>query len=449
MALGFLVLAIGLLMGMSSSAMAQDPIRCTPYRMDWNNGLNQSLDLAALRALRLRITGQGLSEICDSLLAEINRQLERAEAAARAAPAPSPPRNPAPTPAADEVAWRSAQRTNTCDAYRSFVILFPSSSFTTQARRERDRLCASPSPPPQATPAPGTPAAALRAAQAGEAIANRRFSECADCPEMVAVPGGTFTLGSPSSEQGRDSDEGPQMRVTIQPFAVGRFEVTRAQYAAFVRETGRAIISGCWTANNAGTWEYLQGASWQSPGFDQTGDHPVVCVSWEDAQAYVAWINDKVGGDLYRLLTESEWEYAARAGTTTRFWWGDGEADLCSYANGADQAARSRFSSWTWTVSCNDRHVFTAPVGFSGRENRFGLADMAGNVWEWTQDCYNGTYDLTPTNGAANTTGGCSLRVIRGGSWSDIPQYLRSALRGGYAPTLRDSNLGFRLSRAL
>jgi formylglycine-generating enzyme required for sulfatase activity len=445
MAMGYVVLAIGLLMGMSSSAMAQDPIRCTPYQIDWNNGLNESLDLAALRALRLRITGQGLSEICVALLAEINRQLERAEAAARAAPALGPPRNPAPPPAADEVAWRSAQRTNTCDAYRSFVILFPSSSFTTEAQRERDRLCAP--PPPPVAPTRGAAAAAFRVAQAGEAIANRRFTECADCPEMVAVPGGTFMLGSPPSEQGRESDEGPQMRVTIQPFAVGRFEVTRAQYAAFVRETGRAISNGCWTTNNAGTWEYLRGASWQSPGFDQTRDHPVVCVSWEDAQAYVAWINDKVGGDLYRLLTESEWEYAARAGTTTRFWWGDGEADLCSYANGADQSARSRFPNWNLAASCNDGHVFTAPVGFSGRENRFGLADMAGSVWEWTQDCYVYTYDLIPTNGAANTTGDCANRVIRGGSWGSNPQYLRSAVRVRNSPSLRSSILGFRLSR--
>jgi formylglycine-generating enzyme required for sulfatase activity len=239
------------------------------------------------------------------------------------------------------------------------------------------------------------------------------------------------------------------MRVTIQPFAVGRFEVTRAQYAAFVRETGRAVGGNCWTVNSAGIPEQQQGATWQSPGFDQTGDHPVVCVSWEDAQAYVAWINGKVSGDPYRLLSESEWEYAARAGTTTRLWWGDGEADLCTYANGADQAARSRFSSWTWTVSCNDGHVFTAPAGFSGRENRFGLADMAGNVWEWTQDCYNSTYDLTPTNGAANTTGDCSLRVLRGGSWGSLPNWLRSADRRWGSSTNRINYIGFRLARDL
>ncbi len=351
-------------------------------------------------------------------------------------------------PSPEQAGFDRVQANPSCEGWRGYIAVFGAGgSLGRRAAAERDRLCGGAGS--AVAPAPGSPAAALRAAQAGEAIANRRFSECADCPEMVAVPGGTFMLGSPPSEQGRESDEGPQMRVTIQPFAVGRFEVTRAQYAAFVRETGRAISNGCWTTNNAGTWEYLRGASWQSPGFDQTGDHPVVCVGWEDAQAYVTWINGKVSGDPYRLLSESEWEYAARAGTTTRFWWGDGERDLCFHANSGDQAARSRFSSWTAAVSCNDGHVFTAPVGFSGRESRFGLADMPGNVWEWTQDCYNSTYDLTPTYGAANTTGSCSDRVIRGGSWGSGPLVLRSALRSGDSPTNRYSILGFRLSRVL
>jgi formylglycine-generating enzyme required for sulfatase activity len=300
-----------------------------------------------------------------------------------------------------------------------------------------------------ATPSLTPAQRALRAAQAGEAGANRRFRDCPDCPEMVALAGGEVLLGSPAGEQGRGSDEGPQMRVTLRAFAAGRFEVTRAQYAAFTRETGRAIGGNCYTVNSAGIWEQQQGATWQAPGFNQTGDHPVVCVSWEDAQAYVDWLNGKVAGRPYRLLSESEWEYAARAGTTSRFWWGDGEGDGCAYANGADQAARSRFSTWTWTVSCNDGHVFTAPVGFSGRENRFGLADMAGNVLEWVQDCYNNNYDLTPTNGAANTTGGCAYRVIRGGAWYGFPRSLRSAYRGRGTPASRYITIGFRLSRAL
>jgi len=294
-----------------------------------------------------------------------------------------------------------------------------------------------------------TAAAALRAAQAGEAIANRRFTECAECPEMVAIPGGAFTLGSPSTEIGRQSDEGPQRQITLRPFAVSRFEITRAEYAAFAMQTGRQDGSNCWTVDSDGEWQRQDRVGWGGPGFDQAGDHPVVCVSWEDAQAYVAWINGKVNGDPYRLLSESEWEYAARAGASTRYWWGDEEIGVCAFANLADQIARARFPEWTGAVACSDGYVFTAPVGFSTRENRFGLADMAGNVWEWTQDCYNVSYDLTPTNGAPNTTGSCSRRVLRGGSWFNLPGGLRSADRLGITSSLRGDVFGFRLARTL
>jgi len=416
--------------------------------------LSGSLDVGALSALRARITGQGLTEVCPRLLGEIDRQLARAQEAGRAA-SPPPPTNPREAVSAEETAFnRVRERNDTCEGWEGYIAVFGSTgAFGRRAAQERDRLCGRPASPVRTDPplaAGGTPAAALRAAQAGEAIANRRFNECAECPEMVALPGGIFTLGSPATEQGRESDEGPQIRVTLRPFAVSRFEITRSQYAAFIRETGRVSNGGCYGFNRAAdNWELQQSASWQAPGFDQAMDHPVVCVSWDDAQAYVAWINGKVEGEPYRLLTESEWEYAARAGTSTRFWWGEGENDLCAYANGADQAARSRFPNWTWTTPCNDGHVFTAPVGFSGRENRFGLADMAGNVWEWTQDCYNVSYDLIPTNGAPNTTGSCANRVIRGGSWFDFPQYLRSADRDGGTPTVRVDIVGFRLSRAL
>jgi len=393
----------------ASPSVAQSSARCGNFYNQVTAAVSRS-DRAALE----RLLGLPASQQC---LPEA--QTARSALARLAAPPPplppvvSPPVSPSvrpvsPPPPVRDVEADVFAAADTCAEMRDYQRRYPNGRFRSQAQAFVNSATCSPPPPPP--PAVTGAAAALRAALAGEAIANRRFTECTDCPEMVALPGGTFTLGSPSSEQGRGSDEGPQLRVTVQPFAVSRFEVTRAQYAAFTRETGRAIVGNCDTANSAGSWEQQQSATWQAPGFDQTGDHPVVCVSWEDATAYVAWINGKVNGDPYRLLTESEWEYAARAGSTTRFWWGDGESDLCSYANGADQSARSRFSNWT-VASCTDGYVFTAPVGFSGRENRFGLADMAGNVWEWTQDCYNSTYDLTPTNGAANTTGGCSNRV--------------------------------------
>jgi len=436
------VLMAGLLV-LAPSAPAQgasqDPVRCTPYRLDWDNGLNGSLDVGALSALRTRIGGQGLTEVCRRLLGEIDRQLARAQEAGRALP---PPAAPVASVLADEIAWGNAQRVNSCEAYRSFLTLFQDSRFVAPAEEARDRLCA--------LPAVTGPAAALRAAQGGEPIANRRFTECAECPEMVAVPGGTFVLGSPPIEQGRLGDEGPRESVTLQPFAVSRFEVTRAQYGSFLRETGRMIGGDCWVLNKAGSGvEQQQGGSWQAPGFEQTDQHPVVCVSWEDTQAYVAWINSKVNGDPYRLLTESEWEYAARAGTITRYWWGDAESDLCAHANGADQSIRSLFPHWGPVASCSDGQTFTAPVGFSGRENNFGLADMAGNVSEWSQDCYNKNYELTQTNGAVSTSASCPQRVIRGGSWLHMPDFLRSAFRSGDTPSIRYLHLGFRLARGL
>lgn len=269
-----------------------------------------------------------------------------------------------------------------------------------------------------------------------------------DAPEMVVIPAGAYTMGSPSSESDRDSDEGPQHRVTLaRPFAVSRFEVTRGQYGAFALTTGRTAGGNCFTdRDNNGSWEQDPNGTWRDPGFTQGEDHPVVCVSWEDAQAYVQWLNTQTRGG-YRLLSEAEWEYVARAGTTSPFVWGSDQNGGCAYANGADATARARFPSWT-TSTCNDGTLNTAAVGAYQR-NAFGLHDMIGNVWEWTQDCYEGSLDSVPTNGSANETNACSSRVFRGGSWYCNPQYLRSANRDWYSPSYRDSGLGFRVARTL
>lgn len=243
--------------------------------------------------------------------------------------------------------------------------------------------------------------------------AGQTFRECENCPEMVVIPAGSFLMGSPDSEPDRDSDEGPQRRVTIsQPFAVGRFEVTFDEWAACVAG------GGCRSNANPGD------AGWGR------GRRPVINVSWNDAQEYVRWLSQKTG-QRYRLLTEAEWEYAARAGATTRWSFGDDESQLGTYA-------------W-FTSNSNDR---TQPVG-GKTANRFGLYDVHGNVWEWVEDCYADTYSSLATNGAANTTQGCSVRVNRGGSWFSSAQYLRSADRGGDSPSLRGSGLGFRVARTL
>ena len=189
----------------------------------------------------------------------------------------------------------------------------------------------------------------------------RVFRDCAACPEMVVVPAGSFTMGSPASEKGRWDDEGPRHRVTIgYSLAVGVYEVTFAEWDACVR----AGACGRYRPDDEG-WG--------------RGGRPVINVSWEDAREYVRWLSRETGAP-YRLLSEAEWEYVARAGTETARYWGDSESGQCLNANGDDD-----------DVNCTDGYANTAPVG-SFQPNTFGLYDVLGNVWEWTEDCWNRNY---------------------------------------------------------
>lgn len=279
------------------------------------------------------------------------------------------------------------------------------------------------------------------------------FRDCPECPEMVVIPAGSFVMGSPETETGRDKDETPQHNVAIgYSFAVGRYEVTRAQYAQFLREAGHAPAPGnCWY------WDGDEGKaknddpsrSWTNPGFPQEDSHPAVCVSWEDAKAYVAWLSRKTGKN-YRLLTEAEWEYSARAGSSAARPWGEDRNQACIYANVGD-LARTRIvppgkgRRWAQFHDCDDRYGYTAPVG-SYTVNRFGLYDMIGNVWEWTEDCWNESYAGAPADGSAWRTGDCARRVARGGSWYVDPRYARSANRAWDSAGGR-VGIGFRLAR--
>ena len=198
----------------------------------------------------------------------------------------------------------------------------------------------------------------------------RRFRDCDACPDMVVVPSGSFRMGSPASEEGRYDDEGPRHQVAIaEPFAVGVREVTRGEFARFVRETNRSMGNSCWDME--GEWTERSGRTWRNPGFAQTDRHPVVCVSWQDAQAYARWLSGKTK-HRYRLLSESRWEYMARAGTRTARYWGESESGQCRHANGEDLAARRHHQSQT-VASCDDGYHQTAPVG-SFKEERLRLA---------------------------------------------------------------------------
>ena len=269
-----------------------------------------------------------------------------------------------------------------------------------------------------------------------------RFHDCAECPEMVVLPAGTFRMGSPPYERGRHEAEGPVHEVTIAaPFAIGRYEVTVAEFGRFVDETGHSERNSCWT--HAGT------VDWRRPGFGQRSRHPVVCVSWNDAQSYAAWLSRETGED-YRLPSESEWEYAARAGIALARYWGEAESGQCRHANGADATVKERYPDmWRWpVVSCRDGHVHTAPVG-SYAPNPWGLHDMLGNAWELTNDCWNNNYNGAPVDGSAWQSGYCDVRVKRGGSWNVAPRHLRAADRNGYEAIERSYYVGFRIAKTI
>ena len=256
------------------------------------------------------------------------------------------------------------------------------------------------------------------------------FRDCGHCPEMVVVPSGSFMMGSPLSEEGRYDQEGPVHRVMIgAPFAVGVYEVTRGEFGRFVSSTGRSMGDKCWTYEDGG-WKKRSGLSWRSPGFSQTDMHPAVCVGWEDAQAYVDWLSGETG-EAYRLLSEAEWEYVARAGTTTRYHWGD--AIGRNRANCGDCGSR-------WD------NESTSPVGSFGA-NAFGLHDIHGNVSEWVEGCWNDSYVGAPNDGSAWKNGNCSLSIQRGGWWRNFPRVLRAAYRHGISSWVWNYGAGFRVAR--
>lgn len=250
------------------------------------------------------------------------------------------------------------------------------------------------------------------------------FRDCASCPLMVVLPEGSFMMGSPESELNRWDDESPRRRVTIQSFAVGVYEITYREWNICVDDGGCTH-----RANDYG----VLGPS-----------HPVIDVSWHDAKEYAKWLKEKTGED-YRLLSEAEWEYMARAGTDTARYWGERSDGQCLYANGADEAAQREFPDWV-TVGCSDGHVDLAFVG-TFLENAFGVHDVLGNVYEWTEDCWNEDYEGAPRDGNSWQSGFCGVAVIRGGSWISAPGNVRSSFRLWAERSLRDIDVGLRVAR--
>jgi formylglycine-generating enzyme required for sulfatase activity len=274
----------------------------------------------------------------------------------------------------------------------------------------------------------------------------KSFRDCSTCPRMVVVPAGRFVMGSPADEDGRGDDEGPQHQVNIASFALSATEITRDQFSRFANKTKYKAGDTCWTMEE-GVVKERQG-DWRRLSASQAGNLPIGCIGWQDARAYAKWIS-RVTGKRYRLPTEAEWEYAARGKTSTARYWGDDPGVACSYANVADQTVQKIVRGATsWSVhKCSDGFVFTSPVG-SFKPNAFGLYDMLGNVWEWTEDSYHDSYASAPADGAA-WLGDNEMRVLRGGSWNNAPRNSRSAVRNSCEPERRFNFFGIRLARSI
>jgi formylglycine-generating enzyme required for sulfatase activity/class 3 adenylate cyclase len=305
----------------------------------------------------------------------------------------------------------------------------------------------SPASAPQPAPAPSPQPAATASAPA------KTFRDCPNCPEMVVIPAGSFQMGAapgenqryqvPTTESGRDE---PQHQVTFaKPFALGKFDITRAEFAAFVQATNFRPRRGCMTSGH-GAWEPQEQATWQEPGFAQTDRDPVVCMNMIEIGNYLTWLRRTTGKE-YRLPSEAEWEYAARGGTTTTFYWGDDVEQACSYENLADATYKAKYGGGA--VECIDHYPETAPVG-SFKPNPFGLYDMSGNVFVLTADCWNESYAGAPSDGSAWKAGDCERHPARGASFGVTRvRAVRVANRFPEIRIAKRNRFGFRVALSL
>ena len=337
----------------------------------------------------------------------------------------------------DDAAFARAQGAGTLAAYEAYLSSNPEGRHAGEAAGAVQRLHA------QAEEERRKAEEKRRRVEEGRRLAREypagtELRDCEKCPELVVVPPGSFMMGSPASEAERDGDEDPVHRVTLDlPLAVGVYEVTRGEYGRFVSATGHDSGDSC-RIYEGGEWKKRSGRHWKRPGFSQGRRHPVVCVNWNDAQAYVRWLSGETGEE-YRLLSESEWEYVARAGTTGPF-----------HTGGTISTRQANYDgNHTYGSGRKGRYrKKTTPVG-KFPANAFGLHDVHGNVWEWVEDCRNDSYAGAPEDGSAWESGDCSRRVLRGGSWSYVPGNLRSADRNWYTSGDRGNIIGFRVARTL
>ena len=287
----------------------------------------------------------------------------------------------------------------------------------------------------------GAPAPAPAAYASAPASSASSSGPCPDCPDVARVAAGRFGLGSPASEPDREAHEGPEVQVSLPAFELAKTEVTVGQWKRFLAESGYRQKRGCW--HWWGVWLWDGGRSWDNHDWAVGDGHPVTCVSWDDAQAYIGWLNARSGGG-WRLPSEAELEWAAGGDAGPP--WGREAAQACRHGNFHDAASVAKVGGAVPAFPCEDGWVGTAPVG-EFRANGKGVFDVLGNAWEWTADCWNGDHALNPRNGAPAARGDCARRVMKGGHMFQARGWVRPAHR--YGALAKDGNIygGFRLAR--
>lgn len=297
--------------------------------------------------------------------------------------------------------WRSIERSAVAADFELFLKRFPNSTFASLAAKRRDEL---------------------RERNWGTLAT---VKDCPECPELVALPAGSFIMGAAQGDPEKNESEGPPHRVNVPPVLMGRYPVTFDEWEACVRDKGCPD-----TPDDAG-WG--------------RGRRPVIDISWEDAQRYVGWLSRRTG-KRYRLPSEAEWEYAARAGADSARFWGEDSGRACRFANVYDTSARRSMRATWLPHACDDGFVNTAPVG-SFQPNAFGLYDVVGNVWQWTADCWEDDYSGASGEARARDTRGCAFRTMRGGSFMSDPPRARVTSRMRNDPQDKDINIGLRIAR--
>lgn len=381
---------------------------------------------------------------------------------------------------AEKQAWEKAQQINSEESYQGYLTEYPRGTYVTLAQAalkkvRREEAAARIAQGKLSMRDPQRPTDDRKALP--ERPEKKKQDELRQAAigelSLARLSAGDYPMGAAADDvsDNPEADEAarPQRNVRIGNFELAYYEVTVGQFRKFVEATAYQTEAerpgrspGCHVARNGGDFVIERSANWRSPGFAQTDSHPVVCVSWNDTQAYIAWLNGGAAG--YRLPSEAEWEYAARGGSVTPRPWSDTgnffarvfqsnkgtdpdqpPSRACRNANVADESLK-KLLAWPVTHNCSDGQAYSSSGGYFGR-NGFSLYDMIGNVSEWTQDCWNPNHSGAPLDGKARTSGDCSQRVIRGGSWSSGPAYARSAARQKNAASYRAADLGFRLAK--